>query len=178
MELSPRNEMYQFNLAAVLLNQQKIEDAKAILTSLTHSLDPGFADHANQMLENLDYVPAAPHLSTPTDGAAPVNRPDKDADSATAEDRDTKPAVLSDVDKRPMAFVSGKIVSVDCSGAPAAVLTVSAAGRVYHLHVADREKLVLINADKFSCEWKDVKAAANYRDAGNLQGDLISLELP
>ena len=77
-----------------------------------------------------------------------------------------------------MAYLKGKIVSVDCSQGASAVLAILSSAKTYHLRTANREKLLLINADKFSCDWKDVQAAANYRDSGDLQGDLVTLELP
>jgi hypothetical protein len=132
------------------------------------------ADQANRMLSEMTRVNTPP----PAEGNAsltPVLEDQIHTDTASAPQA-SEAAVIPD--KRPMAFVSGKIMGVDCSAEPGAVLTMAAAGKTYHLHVTDRNKLVLINADKFSCEWKGVKAAANYRDSGNLQGDLISLELP
>jgi len=35
----------------------------------------------------------------------------------------------------------------------------------------------VIGADTFSCDWKDQKVAVNYRQTGEGEGDLISLEL-
>jgi tetratricopeptide (TPR) repeat protein len=165
VELSPRNEVYQLNLAAVLLNQGKNEEGKTLVTTLSQSSNPMVAENAGQMLSAMNAGPMTPpdDSNPPAPGSGPESRP------ASAMPQTT--------DKRPMAFLSGKIVSVDCTAAPAAELTVLSSGKTYRLHVADRDRLVLINADKFSCQWKGVGASANYRDSGGLQGEVISLEL-
>jgi hypothetical protein len=45
------------------------------------------------------------------------------------------------------------------------------------LSVPDRSKAVLIGADNFQCEWKDVPVSVNYRASGAQQGDIVSLEV-
>jgi predicted Zn-dependent protease len=50
VELSPRDEHYQFNLASVYLTNRKVDDAIAILKSLAGSSNPEVAMRANQML--------------------------------------------------------------------------------------------------------------------------------
>ena len=180
IELSPRDDMNRFNLAVVFANQQKLDDASVILTGLAQSSDPMVANRARDMLASMTRVEVQP--SSGEDASAIPALPDKTRTDIRDNPPEAAPAPKSETaaapDKRPMAFVSGKIMAVDCSAEPAAILTITSAGKTYHLHVTDRSKLVLINADKFSCSWTGVKAAANYRDSGNLEGDLISLELP
>lgn len=181
VDLSPRNDIFRLNLAAVLLNQQKTADGKALLTTLTNSSDPRVAGQANQMMLRLsDYESLATRNQT-QEGEAQVasGRFAESPAADKANSKDAEPVVqLHDTDKRSMAFLSGKIVSVDCSAGSGAVLTVLSSGKTYHLRTSDREKLVLINAGKFSCDWKGVKADVNYRDEGNLQGEMVSLEVP
>lgn len=176
IELSPRNDGYRLNLGVILLNQQKLEEGKTVLASISQSSNPAVAGQASQMLQTISRMQSSA-LRPPTASAPPASA-ESFSGSGDSESRDTEPTILHDTDKRPMAYLNGKIVAVDCSAAPAAVLTVLSSGKMYHLHVADRQKLVLINADSFSCEWKNVKASANYRDSGDLQGELVSLELP
>jgi hypothetical protein len=38
-------------------------------------------------------------------------------------------------------------------------------------------KAVVIGADQISCDWKNQKVAVNYRQTGEGQGDIISLEV-
>lgn len=43
--------------------------------------------------------------------------------------------------------------------------------------VADRNHLVLIGADNFSCSWSNQKVAINYRETNNGEANVISLEI-
>lgn len=68
-------------------------------------------------------------------------------------------------------------MAVDCSQAPAAILTVSAGAKVLKLRTEDYKSLMLIGADEFSCAWTSVTVAVNYRAGGKADGDLVSVEL-
>jgi len=173
VELSPRNEFYRLNLAVALMNQEKTEESTALLQGLVNSSNPMVAGQAHNFLSNQAMASRKPEN---TNAMTAVDSP---AQPAGADSADSAPPVtVQDTDNRPMAYVKGKIVSVDCSAEPAAIVTiVSSSGNTYHLRTANRNKLVLINADKFSCDWKNVNVAANYRDSGNLHGDLVTLEV-
>ena len=80
-------------------------------------------------------------------------------------------------DKRPTKFVKGRLIAIDCSTAPTAILTVTAEGAVLKLRAVDYKSLVLIGADDFSCNWKDRQVTVNYKPGGLTDGDLISLEV-
>jgi hypothetical protein len=82
-----------------------------------------------------------------------------------------------DGDKRPAKFFQGRLLGVDCSQSPAAVLTVSSAGTVLKLRTADYKSLLLIGADDFSCAWNDRSVSVNYKPGGISDGDLVSVEL-
>jgi hypothetical protein len=86
------------------------------------------------------------------------------------------PSTASD-GKRPTKFVRGRLLTVDCSNAPSAVLTVSAAGDTLKLHATDYKSLVLIGADDFSCDWRDRQVTVNYNPVGAKDGELVSLEV-
>jgi hypothetical protein len=73
--------------------------------------------------------------------------------------------------------LQGRLVSVDCSQSPAAVLTVTSGGTVLKLRTADYKSLVLIGADSFSCSWTDRSVSVNYKTGGLSDGDLVSVEL-
>jgi hypothetical protein len=71
---------------------------------------------------------------------------------------------------------------VDCAAAPQALLSVVSGGRSFKLHIGDTKHLVLLGADKFSCDWKNKNVALNYRERNNNgvggdDGDIVSLEL-
>jgi hypothetical protein len=77
----------------------------------------------------------------------------------------------------PVRFVKGKLVNVDCSDAPQALLSVVSGGRSLKLHIADRDHVVLVGADEFSCTWKNKNASLNYRQREDGEGDVVSLEV-
>jgi Flp pilus assembly protein TadD len=172
VELSPVDETYQLNLAVVLLNEHKTKEGMTLLTALSHSIDADLAHQATQILASAGSVGLGSDDESLDNEATATPVAGAPAESASPKTKGI------DLDQRPLAVLTGKIVSVDCSASPAAVLTIFSSGKTYHLRVADREKLLLIHAGKFSCDWKDIKAMASYRDAGDMQGDLVSLELP
>jgi hypothetical protein len=45
------------------------------------------------------------------------------------------------------------------------------------MKVADRNHLVLIGADEFSCSWSRKKVAINYRETAEGEASVISLEI-
>jgi hypothetical protein len=78
---------------------------------------------------------------------------------------------------KPVAFIKGKLVAVDCATEPTATLSLAADGKTWKMHIRDRQHMVLIGADSFSCGWANVTAAVNYREAGEAEGEVISLEI-
>jgi hypothetical protein len=81
------------------------------------------------------------------------------------------------IDNRAVKFVKAKLVSIDCSNNPAAVLSVSANGRTMTLNVANYNSVAIIGADHFSCAWKNIPVNINYRASGKSSGDLVSIEI-
>lgn len=176
VELSPRDEHYQFNLASVYLASRKVDEAIAILKSLAGSANPEVAMHANQVLsqavsfkeqvkafgssnvvisENAQMSAGQPARVTMEEGPEPTQVP--------------APG--------PPRFLKGKLVAVDCSAAPQAVLTITVGGKSIQVHVRDRAHAVLIGTDQFSCDWKNRNVAVNYRERPGGDGDMVSLEM-
>ncbi|MEY2395960.1 MAG: hypothetical protein QOF94_2305, partial [Acidobacteriaceae bacterium] len=77
----------------------------------------------------------------------------------------------------PARFLQGRLVKVDCSQSPAAILTVAASGIVLNLRTPDYKSLLLIGADTFSCDWNDRSVSVNYKAGGVSDGDLVSVEV-
>src|ERR1700681_1452930 len=50
IELSPRNETYQFNLANIYIANRKVDEAIALLRKLSLSPNPEVVSHANSLL--------------------------------------------------------------------------------------------------------------------------------
>ena len=74
-------------------------------------------------------------------------------------------------------FVRGTLTSVDCSKAPSAILTVSSGSEILKLTITDKEQLVLIGEDHFSCSWSKKKVAVNFRQGDSGENSVISLEI-
>lgn len=77
----------------------------------------------------------------------------------------------------PTNFMKGKLTAVDCSDGFGATLTVISSKATWTLHTRNREKMILIGADEFSCDWKNRDVAVNYRVLGSNSGEVISLEI-
>ena len=72
IELSPRNDGYRLNLAVILLNQQKLEEGKTVLASISQSSNPAVAGQANQMLQTISRMQSSA-LHPPTATAPPAS---------------------------------------------------------------------------------------------------------
>ena len=179
VELSPRNETYQINLANIYLANRKADEAIAVLQILASSADPQISDRATVALaqaqqfkdqsksfqlrvENRTSEHAVRIRDTAPDSSAKVE----------AEIEMEKPAAPT-----PVRFIKGKITGVDCSAAPSALLTFVSGGRPLKLYVGDSRHLVLFGADSFSCDWKNKNVAVNYRERQDGGADVVSLEI-
>jgi hypothetical protein len=76
-----------------------------------------------------------------------------------------------------LQFLKGKLVSVDCTQAPAAIVTVVAGTKTLKLRTGNYKSLTLVGADEFSCDWQNRAVDVNYKAGGKASGDLVSLEL-
>jgi tetratricopeptide (TPR) repeat protein len=173
--LSPRNEMYMANLASVYFREQKLDEAVTILKRLKESSNPQVAAMAQQNLENIE------NYNSVVTRQAETRKKLAEASERAPEPRKVE-AADSDVipfkpDPTPVRFMKGKLLSVDCAAAPSAILTVSSGGKTWKMTTRDSKKLVVIGADEFSCSWKNVNVAVNYRPTNDGQGQLVSVEL-
>lgn len=180
VELSPRNETYQFNLANIYLADRKIDEAIALLRKLTSSGNPDVAGHASVALEQAEVVKE--QMKAP--GARLVIRGSEDGPASRNRNPEDNPPALREresqttaVSAGPVRFIRGKLTSIDCSAAPQALLTVVFGSRTLKMHIRDSKHVVLIGADEFSCEWQNKAVAVNYRERQNGEGDVVSLEV-
>ncbi len=175
VELSPRNETYWFNLANLYMVNHKVDDAIAIFRSLAGSTNPEVSMRSNQALtEALTFKQRSEHLEVRLE-----NRTGQDTPSRESADRNELQEVASPVHTAaaPVHFLKGKLVSVDCSATPQALLTVAAGAKSLKLHIYDSVHVTLLGADKFSCEWKGKSVAVNYRERPDGDGDVVSVEI-
>ena len=181
MNLNPRDERYVLHLAQIYISSKKWEAADALLQRLKTSSNAPIAAQAKEQLDQvlaqrkynitgavIDQPKLAPQKS-------PFDVLEQDAAKRAADEKAAQQN--GPEDKRTTKFFRGRLVAVDCSQAPAAVLTVTSEGVVLKLRAVDYKSLVLIGADDFSCSWRDRQVSVNYKPGGLSDGDLVSLEV-
>jgi len=177
VELSPRNETYQINLANIYLANLKPDEAIALLQNLSNSANPEVANLARNSLAQAETL-----KGQMKSGMRIVVRNSRNAEvTSSASNVPSKPAAVEIQTIPPpttqVRFVKGKLASVDCSAPPEALLTVVSGSRSVKIHIRDSAHVVLIGADAFSCDWKNKAVAVNYRERENGDGDVVSLEV-
>ncbi len=175
-ELNPRNELYALNLGRAYLAAGRPEDAKAILEQLKDSSDPNVSYPAQQALARTERttseaVVVARHKPPESYDAPQWRRSQEEIEREPEKPAETAP------DTRPVKYLRGQLVTVDCAETPAATLTISSGGKSLRMLTPDTKKLLLIGADQFSCSWKNRKVLINYKPGGKADGDLVSLEV-
>jgi len=175
IRLNPRNESYLLDLARVYMAGKKWDDATDMLERLKNSPDQQIASIARQNLQDLPtlkkYGLMPQHATAANNATAPSpSATDSDDESATTH---AEPPP----DRRKVQFLKGRLIAVNCSQPPVAVLTVTSASRRLKLRTDDYKSLLLIGADEFSCDWRDRTVIANYKAGGKADGDLVSLEV-
>jgi len=181
MTLSPRDERYVYHLALIYIANKQWEAADALLERLRASNNPQMATLARERLTQA----ASEHKYGIAGAAAtqPKLAPQKSPFDVLEEDAAKRAAAQKaapyggPADQRPTKFLKGRLVTVDCSQPPAAILTVTAEGATLKFRAVDYKSLLLIGADDFSCTWKDRQVNVNYKPGGVTDGDLVSLEV-
>jgi tetratricopeptide (TPR) repeat protein len=185
MQLSPRNELYMFHQAQIYIAAKQWPAAQALLDRLKASGNPQIVAQAREKLEQVGTerkygIPVASQQASPK--LAPQKSPfdvlEQDAAQRAAASQ-TAGTQQEDgaASRRPAKFLKGRLISVDCSHDPVALLTVVAASGTLKLRAPDYKSLIVIGADEFSCDWQNRQVTVNYRPGGASDGDLISLEL-
>ena len=180
VQLSPRNQQYVYHLAEIYIDDKKWEAARTLLERLKSSSDPKVAAQAGERLGQIANeqkyglsAGTAPSKKLTTQ-SSPFDVLEQDAAKRAAAAQQPQSA---GGDKRPAKFLQGRLVGVDCSQSPAAVLTVMSGGAVLKLRTSDYKSLPLIGADTFSCSWNDRSVSVNYKPGGSSDGDLVSVEV-
>jgi len=178
--LSPRNEFYVFHLAQIYVASKNWEAANIQLNRLKASSNPQIAALARDLIEQAGTerkygIPTKATQSKLAPQKSPFDVLEEDAAKRDATENSGPSAEGGD--KRPTKFFKGRLVAVDCSQAPAAILTVTAENATLKLRAPDYKSLLLIGADDFSCDWRDLQVTVNYKSRGARDGDLISLEM-
>lgn len=179
--LSPRDERYLYHLAEIYVASKKWDAANTLLDRLKSSNDPKIAAKANDLLSQAG-TERKYGISLDAKGAAqPKYAPQKSPFDVLEEDEAKREAAENTTDtpadKRSLKYAKGRLIAIDCSKPPAAILTVNSELGLLKLHVSDYKSVALIGADDFSCEWRDRQVTVNYKPSGGTNGDLISLEV-
>ena len=181
LQFSPRNEQYRLDMAHILLAGKKWDDADALLEILKTSSNPQVARAARKDLDDLPTLRKygiPPQSETPPAAKAAAPPPPPASSSDSSDGSEEQLPAEPKADTRAVEFSKGKLIGVDCSHTPAAILTVMIGVRKsLKLRTDDYKSLALVGADQFSCAWKNRNVAVNYKAGGKSDGDLISLEL-
>ena len=172
--LSPRNEQYVFNLGQIYIAQKKWDSAQAIFQRLAASSNPRIAAAARTQLDEFATVKKygiSPNPPKRTFQSSPFDELAQEAEKRAKEQQQSAP------DTRRTQYLRGRLVSVDCSQAPAATLSVATGAKTLKLRTTDYKSLLVIGADSFSCDWHNLQVDVNYKAGGGSDGDLVSLEV-
>ncbi len=181
MNLSPRDQRYVYHLALIYIAGKNWEAAQALLDRLKNSSNPQIAALARERTEEVasqrkyGIVGAASEQPKFEVQKSPFDVLEQDAAKRAEAEKAAQANGPSDT--RPTKYFHGRLVGVDCSKSPAAILTVTSEGVVLKLRALDYKSLLLIGADDFSCNWRDRQVTVNYKPGGLTDGDLISLEV-
>jgi tetratricopeptide (TPR) repeat protein len=178
--LSPRNESYTFNLAQMYLNNKKPAEAIGLLQELQNSHQPNLAMRATQIIEEAQEMKRALDSgeNVVVNGDVRVEAEQPAAAPEKEEESNAKPVkVVTLPAQTTPRFVKGKLVNVNCSAAPGAMLEVVVGVRPLRLHVGDTKNVLVMGADTFSCAWTNERVAVNYRETGEGVGEVISVEI-
>jgi tetratricopeptide (TPR) repeat protein len=175
VQLNPRNEHYLFNLSQMYLAMGKVKEATTVLGALARSANQEVAARARESIEQMAKMEVVLHAAqSPTSGVTVAGpRPETPAKLEVAEKEEVQqiaPAV-------PAKFLKGRLVSVDCTQAPAAFLTVVSGADTLKMKIADIQHAIVIGADEFSCAWTQKKVAVNYRESTNGELNVMTVEI-
>ena len=196
IRLAPRNQNYLLEMARVYLAGKQWDAATALLQQLSSSFDEKVAAAARNDLQDLPYLmkygvppvrkaatpaaPSAPAAGKPGSATPPAAQPKPANSGATAAPETAEGSEAPaepQIDGRPIRYIKGKLISVDCAQSPAAILMVSTGTKTLKLRTPDSKSLTLIGADTFSCAWQNRAVAVNYKAGGLADGDVVSLEI-
>jgi Tfp pilus assembly protein PilF len=171
--ISPRNESYLFNLANLYMANRQPDQTIALLQALQVTDNPKLALEVTGLLAQARQVramlKAGAQPGEPLTALTTTQREVPKSDSANA--------TAAPVRSGPAKFIKGTMTSADCATPPSAMLTVVSGEKTWKMMVADRNHLVLIGADNFSCSWSNQKVAINYRETNSGEANVISLEI-
>lgn len=182
LAISPRNEIYLFNLANLYLANRQPDQAIALLQSLQSSGNPEVASHAGAALTQAQQFRDMVKDGTAVFSQGRMVQGEENSNSEdNAQDVNAKlpePAPKVPANSGATKFIRGTLIVMDCSTPPLAILTVVSGVKTWKMKVADTNHVIVIGADKFSCDWNKQKVALNYRETSEGEGLVVSVEIP
>jgi len=169
VNLNPQNVGYRFNVANLYLQMRNFDRAAAALKALQTSSDPEVVSHAQYALQKVEEAKQAEAEVKAEPARARAFLPGQPSSSPQPVVVPAPPGSIN--------FAKGKILGVDCSAKPAAVLQLLVGSKTWKLHVGDTGHVVVIGADEFSCSWANQRVAVNYRKTGEGTGEVVSVEI-
>jgi Tfp pilus assembly protein PilF len=180
IKLKPQDDNYKANLAGFYMQQEKFDEAKALLAKLQSSSNPSIAIMAQRNLEAIDREKESNsallvRTVESSDRAAekPILRESgvRTAPAREPQPEEESPAAPPPPKEPPVAYVRGMLTSSVC-GSPEATLTVvTDRKKTLKLRTQDWKKMVVFGADQFSCEWKNKRISVNYRPLSGPDAD-------
>lgn len=183
ISLSPRDELYQFHLAQIYVASKKWEAAGTLLNRLKSSGDPHIVELAGDLLSQAGIERKYGIAAGTAAMAQPAYQPQKSPFDILEQDEAQREAAEHTIpsdspnEKHVTKYLKGRLVSIDCSKAPVAMVTVNSGSGVLKLRTSDYRSILLIGADDFSCAWHNVDVTVNYKPVSGSDGDLVSLEV-
>ena len=185
MALSPRDESLLLTYASIELSAGKYDEARGLLAYLQSGAeDPTVAKRAGELFVSAKRLSQSERhwaeqgitYSDPTDPRwKPKKTQGEDENKVTPDETETAP---EKPDGRKIENMKGILASVSCpTEGKSAALRVVSNRRSWTINTPDRTRAVLIGADNFDCNWKDIPVSLNYRNSGGFKGDLVSIEI-
>jgi len=190
LSLSPRNEVYEFNLAQMLINNQRLDDAEKVLHALEKTSNQQLAFSVQNSLHTVQLMRQQPvHVSVKSRTPEPDDSDNKDDNDHNAQPvnigrapgsrpNDTHVTITLKPGQKPpkSALIRGNLASVDCSKTKAITLTVVSDSQTLKLQVPDPKNLMVTGGGTFSCSLANKKVAVNYLDLGDGTGIAMILQ--
>jgi Flp pilus assembly protein TadD len=170
LAISPRNDNYVFNLANLYLANRQPDQAISLLQSLQVGDNPGLASTVTGIVAQARQLQEMMRAGEPPEGTITSVRQEEPAS-------DPAKVIAALGHSGPAKFLRGTLTDADCATPPSVVLTVVSGEKTLKMKIADRNHLVLIGADQFSCSWSKRKVAINYRETTEGEASVISLEV-
>ena len=195
VKLNPREENYQLTLGNIYLAARQWDNAKYVFTALKSSQNETTARNASETLEMIEKAKEGGKFVMRTAPGA-TRAAAADPEEQVVDHGDGTVQLTEKPDMRPVKFLKGTLAGVSCNGKQAVLelaLTPAVAKgakptriRLIKMLVPDIQQVILINADTFSCDWRNQKVALNYKegtppnavaDAAVYDGDVVSIEM-